>query len=347
MRGMMRDNAGSTRDAREHAMELYGRSIVVDCHLDSALDDGYIAKMLESGVTAVNLDGGDIDRISEKRELIEGHPEELLGPVTTVREIRRAKEEGRIAVFLGAENAEEVLESTESSPNIGRLPTFRALGLKIIQPCYNNRNVFADGCAEKADGGLSSAGLELVGRMNDLRLIVDCSHVGMRTTLDVCDNAELVVSTHSNSRAVCDNPRNRTDEEIKALAERGAVLGMVAFPTFVRWTDARRPRVGDLLDHVDHIDDLVGVKHVGIGLDLVEGTGILGPVAPGRGLTRWPELYREPDAHGFYRYAEGLESITGLSGLAVGLVERGYSDTEVAGVLGENWLRVFERAWGQ
>ena len=344
---MMGDTIGSTRDTKEHAMELYRRSIVVDCHLDSVLDDGYIVKMLESGVTAVNLDGGDIGRISEKREVIKGHPDELMGPVTKVREIRRAKEEGRIAVFLGAENAEEVLDSTEMRPNIGRLSSFRALGLRIVQPCYNNRNVFADGCSEKADGGLSNAGLELVGRMNDLELIVDCSHVGVRTTLDVCENVEFVVSTHSNARAVCDNPRNRTDEEIKALAEKGAVLGMVAFPTFVSWRDASRPTVGDLLDHVDYIDDLVGVRHVGIGLDLVEGTRVLGPVTLGQGLTRWPELYGMPDADGFYRYVEGLESITGLRNLAVGLVERGYSDAEVAGVLGENWLQVFERAWGE
>jgi membrane dipeptidase len=344
---MMRDTIGLTKDTREHAMELYRRSIVVDCHLDSVIDDGYIAKMQASGVTAVNLDGGDIGRISEKRELIEGHPNELIGPVTTVREIRRAKEDRRIAVFLGAENAEEVLNSTEMRPNIGRLSSFRALGLRIVQPCYNNRNVFADGCSEKADGGLSNAGLELVGRMNELGLIVDCSHVGVRTTLDVCENAEFVVSTHSNARAVCDNPRNRTDEEIKALAENGAILGMVVFPTFVSWCDTRRPTVGDLLDHVDHIDSLVGVRHVGIGLDLVEGTAVLGPVMPGQGLTRWPELYGMPDADGFYRYVEGLQSISELSNLAVGLVERGYSDAEVAGVLGENWLRVFERVWGE
>jgi len=337
-----------SKDEKEHALELYRKSVVIDCHLDSALTDEYLQKMLESGVTAANLDGGSIDWIAEKYSVIEQHSDILVGPVTTVREVLKAKEDGKIAVFLGSESAEEVLNSRERRPNLDKLQLFHNLGLRIIQPCYNNRNVFADGCAEKSNGGLSNAGHELVDMMNKLDLIVDCSHVGVKTTLDVCDSANFVVSTHSDARAVCDNPRNRTDEEIKAIAEKDGVLGMVAFPTFVKWTDAEKdewPHVEDLLDHIDYIDKLVGVKHVGIGLDLVEGTPILGPFSPGQGLSRWPELYGKPGFDGLIRYTEGVDSISELPNFSKGLVARGYSDSEVAGVLGENWLRVFRKAW--
>jgi membrane dipeptidase len=344
----MRRISELTKDERDHALELYGESIVIDCHLDSVLTDDYVGRMLGSGVTAVNLDGGSLESIAEKHGVIERHPDVFVGPVTAVGEIRDAKEEGKIAVFLGAESAEELLDSREVELNLEKLSLLHRLGLRIVQPCYNDENVFADGCAEVDDRGLSSAGLELIDRMNGMDMIVDCSHVSYKTALDVCESADFVVSTHSNARSVCDNPRNRTDEEIQAIAEKGGVLGMVSFPTFVRWTDAKRgvwPGVQDLLDHVDYIDELVGVEHVGVGLDLVEGTDILGPIVRGEGLTRWPELYGDPGPDGFYRYARGLDSVEGLKNLAVGLVARGYSDGEVVGVLGGNWLRVFGNVW--
>ena len=306
--------------------------------------------MLDSGVTATNLDGGSIERIADICNVINKHSDILLGPISTVREILRAKKEGKIAVFFGAESAEEVLDSRERKVNLEHLSLFYKLGLRIVQPSYNNRNVFADGCAEMANGGLSIQGLELVERMNKLNMIVDCSHVGVKTTLDVCEHAKFVVSTHSNARAVCDNVRNRTDEEIKAIAEKDGVLGIVSFPTFVKWTETEKdkwPHIEDLLDHIDHIDKLVGIKHVGVGLDLVEGTDILGPLVPGKGLLRWPDLYGKPGSDGFYRYTMGLSTISELPNLAKGLVVRGYSDRDIKGVLGENWLRVFKKAWGE
>lgn len=313
----------------------------------------YVQKMHDTCVTAVNLDGGGFEKVAEKYGVIEAHRDILTGPISTAQEIIDAKKEGKIAVFLGAESADEVLRSATSPShqtiNLDLLPFFHKLGLRIIQPTYNDRNVFADGCNETANGGLSNLGIELVERMNKLNLIADCSHVGIKTTLDLCDRMRFVVCTHSNSRAVCDNVRNRTDEEIKAIAEKGGVLGLVSFPTFVKWTKTEKgewAKVEDILDHVDYIDRLVGVRHLGIGLDLVEGTTVLGPITPGKGLGRWPRVYGNPGPDRFYHYVEGLDSVTHLPNLAKGLVARGYSDEEVQGILGENWLRVFRSAWG-
>lgn len=342
-----------SKDKEEHALELYRKSIVIDCHLDSTITDEYINKMLDSGLTAANLDGGGFEKIADKCKLVDEHPEALVGPVTTVREILKAKEERKIAILLGAESASELLEtrgprSGHSSSSIDLLPLVHKLGVRIVQPTYNDRNVFADGCAEQANGGLSNLGLELVESMNRLNMIVDCSHVGVKTTLDVCEHARFVVSTHSNARAVCDNVRNRSDDEIKAIAEKDGVLGIVSFPTFVKWTHGERgewPGIEDLLDHVEHIEELVGIEHVGVGLDLVEGTNMLGPLVPGKGLLSWPQIYGMPDPDGFIRYTKGLASITDLPNLAKDLVARGYSDREVQGVLGENWLRVFKAVW--
>lgn len=340
-------------DDEERSLDLYRKSIVIDCHQDSVMTREYIQKMHDAGMTAVNLDGGSFEKAAEKHAIIETHRDIMTGPISTVQEIVEAKKQGKIAVFLGAESAEEVLRSATSlehqTVNLDLLAFFHKLGLRIIQPTYNDRNVFADGCNEKANGGLSNLGIELVERMNKLKLIADCSHVGIKTTLDLCDHAEFVVCTHSNARAVCDNVRNRTDEEIKAIAEKDGVLGLVSFPTFVKWTTTEKgewAKVEDIFDHVDHIDRLVGIKHLGIGLDLVEGTTVLGPITPGKGLGRWPSVYGSPGPDRFYHYAEGLDSVTHFPNLARGLMARGYSDKEVQGVLGENWLRVFKSAWG-
>jgi membrane dipeptidase len=339
-----------TQDEKDHALNLYKESIVVDCHLDSVIKDDYISQMLESGVTAVNLDGGSFNSLAEKIRLIREHPNKFIGPVTRVTEIINAKKDGKIAVLLGSEDAVVLLDASEKNTHFYHLPLYYELGLRIIQPCYNDRNLFADGCAENQDSGLSDTGSRLIDEINSLNMIVDCSHVSNKTTLEICERADFVVSTHSNSFSVCENPRNRTDEEIKAIAEKDGVLGIVSFPTFVKWTKTTEniwPTIEDLLDHVDYIDGLVGIKHVGIGLDLVEGTGILGPVAEGEGLARWPNLYGAPNSEGFYKYADGLNTIVDLPNIAIGLVTRGYSDDEIKGVLGMNWLRVFRRSWGE
>ncbi len=338
-----------SRDEREHALVLFRESIVIDCHLDSVLTDDYIRQMIRSGVTAVNLDAGSFEGLAEKRSLINENPEIFIGPVFQVSDIIKAKKEGKIAVFLGSEDAGTLLNATEGDLHLNYLEPFSELGLKIVQPCYNNRNLFASGSGEIHDQGLSESGCMLIEAMNNLNMIVDCSHVSKKTTLEVCERADFVVSTHSNSYTVCKNPRNRTDEEIKAIAEKDGVLGMVSFPTFVKWTNTAEnlwPTIEDLLEHVDYIDNIVGVEHVGMGLDLVEGTNILGPITQGEGLSRWLNLYGNPNQDGFYKYAKGLRTIIDLPNIALGLVARGYSDNEVKGVLGLNWIRSFKKCWG-
>jgi membrane dipeptidase len=339
---------GLSKDEEDHATSLFENSIVIDCHLDSVLTREYIGRMIQAGLTSVNLDGGGTDEINEKIDVIKTNSKYLLGPITSVDEIYKAKKHGKIAIFLGAEDAEKTLEPDDEYLYPKNLRTLHRHGLKIIQPCYNNGNRFATGCSESYDEGLREDGLKLMDELNRLNIIVDCSHVSMNTTLDVCEQANLVVATHSNSRAVCENPRNRTDEEIKAITEKGGIIGMVSFPTFVKWMDSskgERPRAEDLLDHIEHIDKVVGIQCIGIGLDLVEGTEILGPFPDGGGLTKWPDLYGQPGPNGMYRYARGFDSVEGLINMSKGLVSRGYSDEEIRGVLGENWIRIFRKAW--
>jgi membrane dipeptidase len=305
----------------------------------SEFDDAYIRKVRDSGVTATYLSAGSIKHTSERYRLVERNGEVAVGPVTSVKEIRGAKAVGKLAVFFGRQDADFL------DGEVDTLHMYHKLGLRIIQPVHNGRNMYADACEERSPGGLSDLGVQLVEEMNRLDMIFDVSHLSVKSSLDGIELSKFPVCTHSNARAVCDNVRNRTDEEIKAIAEKDGVFGIVTYPSFVKWTkteDGERPTIEDVLDHVDYIANLVGIKHLGIGLDLIERW----PLERHRWLSRRPDVWGLPGPNGVVRYAEGLSTIYDLPNLATGLVARGYSDEDVKGVLGENWLRVFMRAWG-
>jgi membrane dipeptidase len=334
----MKKLADLTRDEKEHAFELYRNSIVIDCLQSSEFDDAYIRKVRDSGVTASYLSAGSVEHTANRYHLIKRNPDVVFGPVTTVKEIRRAKKEGRVAAFYGRQDANFL------NGNLDTLPIYYELGLRIIQPVHNNRNIFADTCEERNPGGLSNLGVKLVEEMNKLKILFDASHLAVKSSMDGIEVSDYPVCTHSNARAVCENVRNKTDEEIHAIAEKDGVLGIVTYPSFVKWTkteSGERPNLEDILDHVDYIADLVGIKHVGIGLDLIEGW----PLERHGWLSRHPEVWGLPGPDGIVRYAEGLATIDELPNLAVGLVARGYSDEEVKGVLGENWISIFKRVW--
>ncbi len=361
-----------TKDEEEHAVELYEKSIVLNCLDASHWDAEYLNIIRDSGLTAtaIGIRGG-FQSLAAHHRMIEENPDIVVGPITTVKEIRRAKEERKIAAFFNAQNSTMLIRGPQ--PDFDLLPLYHKLGLRILMPTYNTRNIFAEGCAERTDGGLSRYGLELVEKMNKLNILCDSSHMGIQDTLDVCEHADFPVCTHSNARAVCDNPRNRTDEEIKAIAEKDGVLGFVAESAFLKWKRAwegERPTIDDGLNHIDYIADLVGVEHVGIGLDYIEGqagpflvtyegrlTGRtyqiferakrLRPPRPDDMLLTRPDIWGRPGPSGYWEGPLDIDHISKTKNLAKGLVARGYSDREIKGVLGENWLRLFKKAWGE
>lgn len=339
----------------DRALEIYEKSIVLNCLDASTYDDEYIRIVRDSGLTAtaVGIDG--FESTAAKYKLIERNPDIVTGPVTSVEEIRRAKKEGKLAAFLNAQNSTMLIHG--AGPNLDLLPLYYKLGLRILMPTYNTRNVFANGCDERGNCGLSHYGIELVRAMNKLNILCDCSHMGVQDTLDVCEYSDFPVCTHSNARLVCDNVRNRTDEEIKAITEKDGVLGIVTYPSFVKWTkteEGKKPTIEDVLDHIDYMAKLVGVKYVGLGFDFIEGSAgpddrarRLRPPQPDDVLLTRPQVWGKRAPSGYWEYVEHIDNITKTVNVAKGMVARGYSDSEIMGVLGENWLRLFMKAWGK
>jgi membrane dipeptidase len=257
---------------------------------------------------------------------------------TKAEDVRVAKKNGSIALFLGAQNSFQVED------NITYVEALQLLGLRIMGLAYQRRTLLADGCGERTDSGLSEFGVNVVSEMNRVGMLIDLSHVGRASSLDAIEfSQDPVVFSHSNARALREHVRNIDDEQMKALAEKGGVQGVTAFQLTLKPADQPRPTLNDILDHLDYAVNLIGIDHVGIGLD--RGLGVK-TIDHYEGIKEhYPELRT---GMSFERWAAGTEGISEPKNdwnITRGLVHRGYSDQEIYKILGENFLRVFEKVF--
>lgn len=241
------------------------------------------------------------------------NPDSLL-LASSAEDVVKAKQEGKVAAVIGLEGA----ESLEGEPSLLRM--FHRLGVRLLTVSWSRRNQAADGVDEaRTGGGLSKFGVQLVEECNKLGIMVDVSHLSPAGVRDVLKISSVpVIATHSNAYALCPHRRNLTDEQLIALASKGGVVGVTFVPAFIA-EESNEASLEKLLDHVDHIVEVAGVDHVGLGSDF-DGFSPPPPV--------------------------GLEDVTCLPGITGGLVERGYSEDSVGKILGGNFLRVFRQVAG-
>jgi membrane dipeptidase len=298
-----------------------------------------------SGVTAssVTMGGhGSPDRafenavrdIADMVALTDGLP--WMTKILTAAGARRAKAQGQAGLILNFQNTSHI------GGDLSLLDTFCNLGVRVIQLTYNSRNLAGDGCTERNPAGLSRFGVQLVGKLNDLGILVDTSHCSEPTLLDAIDVSRVPIAiTHAFSSAVYPHDRGKSDQAIRAVAASGGYIGVCAVPFFV--TGDPRPTLDHWARHVEYICELVGAEHVGIGSDW-------GHVIPARlrdtireEMKRFwrPEHAVDPTA-----VIEGYETFDQWPNFTRTLVARGYSDDEIGGLLGGNFLRVFEQAVG-
>jgi membrane dipeptidase len=199
------------------------------------------------------------------------------------------------------------------------------------------------------DKGITEAGRAWVEEMHQLGLLVDLSHSGHRTTSDYLAAAKgPMVASHADAFALCPSPRNKTDEQIRAIAETGGLIGGVLFSPFIR--REKRPTIDDFLDHIDHMVKLGGIEHVGFAADINEGNPLT--------LEDWN---RTEGPNGVYSniigpmgawytcespFVDGYESVTQTPKVWDGLKKRGYSADAIDKIRGGNWLRVLKDVWG-
>jgi len=325
-----------TRDAAPPGADLYRIATVIDGLNTSRWGSETVYRSLrDGGVTAINATLAiwedfepALQNITHWLDWFEQYPR-FIRPVRTVEDIKAAKEERRSGVIFGWQNA------TPVGDKLDRLRLFRELGVRIIQLTYNDRNLLGSGCAEPADDGLTPFGRDAVREMNRLGILIDLSHVGDRTALDAIEHsAKPVAFTHANARSQHDHPRNKTDDAIRLLVEKGGVIGANAWPRF--FPNGFDSTLDDHLDAIDYLVNLAGIDHVGIGTDFCQDQprswfDQLGAYAP--------QITEE------YRHLRGLKDPTEMVNVATGLLGRGYREDDVRKILGGNFLRLFDEVW--
>jgi len=273
---------------------------------------------------------------------------DILVKAVTAEDIRRAHADGKLCLVWELNSPPVAGRMEDGYEELRWLDIFHMLGVRVMHLTYNRRNLIGTGCTERADGGLSEFGCDVIRRMNELGILVDVPHSSRQTALDAARVSEKpIVASHTCCRALYDHPRGRTDEEIKAIAEKGGVIGILTIPTFI----GEKGDLATMLDQIDHVANLVGVDHVAIGTDAGYGAPApeveLRPMPKGRPGNWWGN-WRDVRV-----YEKGVSEENRTGSLAwtnwpfftVGLVTRGYSDTDIEKILGGNLLRVVGEVW--
>ena len=255
---------------------------------------------------------------------------------TDTRDILAAKASGRLAVILNHQDGTPLNGMPEM------VEVYHALGIRTMLPTYNRKNELADGCAERTDEGLSRLGERVVREMLRVGILVDGTHVGRRSSLDmaaICAEAGLPFSiTHSNAHAVHPHYRNVTDEQIRAAAATGGAVGVNGLGEFLFDVEAG---TNAIFRHLDHIVTLVGPQHAGIGLDYLRDTATFWANVRAA-ASSWPD-----PPGGAPRVDTAFAAPEQFLELTDRMVRHGWPDEAVRGVLGLNWLRVTGAAWGE
>jgi membrane dipeptidase len=255
----------------------------------------------------------------------------------TADDIVTAKAGGKRAGFMNA-------QYTAGMYRLEHLNLAHDLGVRMIMLTYNNANLVGTGCTDRVDDGLSNYGTRFVRRMNELGIIVDTSHCGRQTTLDACAvSSRPVVASHTSAAELYPIDRAKSDDEFRAIADTGGVIGVYAVPFFL--APGEDATINSMLDHIDYLADLVGWRHVAIGTDwpmqlpkwTLDQTSAESLHAMG---------FREEHNLNMGVNLNGFDDYRDFPNITRGLVKRGYSDEEIRGILGENFLRVFRQVCG-
>ncbi|NUS94566.1 MAG: membrane dipeptidase [Nocardia sp.] len=303
--------------------------------LQLGADVGELARFRRRGPTFVSVNVGytpqrfadSVALLTDFRAAVARHPEVAL--VSTVDDIESAGAAGQIGVAFDLE------DSGPLDGDLGNLRILAKLGVRTLLPSYNHANRAGCGCLDTDDRGLTAWGADLVREMNAVGMVPDGSHCSARTGLDMCDISALpVVYSHSCMRSVWEHPRNITDEQAKACAGTGGVVGITGVGIFL---GPNTPTLEAMARHLEYAVELIGVEHVGVSTDhSFDGPEFLAEVAARPHLfddsyTRWgPIRWMPPET---------------FVALGTHLADRGWADVEIGAVLGANFARVARRTW--
>lgn len=325
-----------------NAAELHRDAIVLDGLIIANFGRPVFEDMRRGGLTAANCtcsiweDFRDSMRqVARWKRWFAENPD-LITQVYSTADIHRAKGEGRTGIILGWQNLSGIEDQ------LGYLQLFKELGVGVMQIAYNTQNLVGCGCYEKNDGGLSEFGHEVIAEMNRTGILCDLSHVGARTSEDVIRASNKPVAyTHCLPAGLKQHPRNKSDAQLKFIAERGGFVGVTMFPPFLR--RGKDSTVDDYVEAIEYCLNIAGEDQVGIGTDFTQGYGqeffdwITHDKGYAHKLTDFGEVVNP----------QGLRTIGEFPNLTAAMVKRGWPETRIRKVIGENWVRVLKDVWGE
>jgi membrane dipeptidase len=345
-------NSDDKRYSRR-TLRLVERSLVIDMLAPLKIDfrpEAYAGRISEADEAAFRASGitgfhnsigtGGPAAVEETLEFMAGwqgfagRNAHLFTLVNTAADLDQAKKDRKVAVIMGVQNAEHF----RSPADVKR---FYLLGQRCAQLTYNSQNLIGSGSTERVDGGVTDFGAAIIKAMNDIGMLIDVSHCGDRTTLDAVELSSAPIAiTHSNCRALNDHPRLKTDEAIRKVAAKGGVMGVTGVRMFVR--NQEPTTVDHMVDHIDHVVKLVGIEHVGVGTDAdLNGYEDM----PADQLKMLRESYKASYAFRDKIDTDGIDHPQKIFDLTEALIRRGYSDENIAAVLGGNFRRLLGAVW--
>jgi len=329
------------------ATDVYDRALVIDALcFGRGWDDAEFDALRQARYAGIveSLPNADlqaaIDALVEWRERVLQQPDRLLLALSA-GDFEQAAGSGRTAVLMNFQNA------TMLEGELNNIDALYALGMRSFQLTYNFRNRLGDGCLERTDAGLSDFGLEVVERMNRLGIMIDLSHCGRQTTFDGIEySSKPVAITHTMCETLRPgHPRAKTDAQMRACAEKGGVVGMIALGYFIGPDPGGATTIEDYADHVEHAASVVGHEHIGLASDF-----------PPQGISPWAtrENWYEPRLKVFKPNYElrwppwipEVDTPDRFRKLVAILDRRGWTDGDLERLLGSNWLRLFRETIG-
>jgi membrane dipeptidase len=337
------------------AADLYRRTLILDCNSAPPAGEGTLPLpqsaldlARNSGVNVIKLSLGGINddfettvkQIADVEKGLEVH-REYFTQVRVPADFERAKRENKLGVIFSFESADMLGEKLD------RFELFRNFGVRVMQFSYNKKSPFGAGVMEPSGGGLTTLGREAAQKMNALGIAIDLSHANSQTTADaIAVSSRPVIVTHSGCSAIHAHPRNKTDQQLKALAEKGGVVGIYDLPYLT--ASPKQPTLDDYMAHVEHALNVMGEDHVGVGSDV----GLEPFDTSPKGMAQFKTIEEQRQKLGLAApeedrptYVIGLNTPRRIEVIADQLFKRGYSARVAEKVAGGNFVRVFTEIW--
>ena len=319
---------------------LHQKTIVIDGLIISKWNRAVFEDMKKGGLSAANCTVSvwegfqdTVGNIAEMKKLIRDNSD-LLTLVRSAADIKKAKQDGKTGIIMGFQNAHAFED------NLGYVEAFADMGVRVVQLCYNTQNLIGTGCYER-DGGLSDYGREVVGEMNRVGIMVDLSHVGAKTSEEaILASKKPVCYSHCLPSGLKAHPRNKSDEQLKFIADHNGFIGVTMFPPFLkRGIDST---VDDYVEAIGYVINIVGEECVGVGTDFTQGYD----KAFFDWITHDKGRHRRLTDFGTIQNPEGIRTIGEMPNLTAAMEKAGWSEARIEKVIGGNWLRVFADVWG-